>query len=167
MTDSTPTVADGHVIGIFYTLKNDEGETLDSNSDDEHPLTYLHGAQNIVPGLESALSGKEPGDEVAVTVAPHDGYGERRPELVQAIPRNDLPSDTEPEPGMHVAGQGPDGTPVQGIIAAVDEGSVTIDFNHPLAGENLHFEVRIAEVRQATSEEREHGHPHGPDGHAH
>ena len=167
MSESTTPVADGHVVGIFYTLKNDAGETLDTNREDQAPLAYLHGSQNIVPGLENALSGKTPGDEVQVVVAPDEGYGQRQEELVQAIPRGELPADADPQPGMQVSGQGPDGVPLHGMIAEVNDEAVTIDFNHPLAGENLHFDVQIAGVREATAEEQEHGHPHGPGGHDH
>ena len=160
-------VADGCVVAIFYTLKDDEGEVLDTNRDGSTPLAYLHGSQNIVSGLEAALFGKRAGDRVQVVVEPEEGYGDHEEDLVQTVGRDELPEDTNPEPGMEVTGHSSDGFPVSGVICEVVGESVTIDFNHPLAGENLHFDVTIAEVRKATDEEREHGHPHEPGGHHH
>ncbi|MBI5431768.1 MAG: peptidylprolyl isomerase [Planctomycetes bacterium] len=164
MTAAPTTVSDGVVVAIHYTLKNDAGETLDSSSGGD-PLEYLHGAGNIVPGLESALTGKQLGEQLEVSVAPADGYGERDPRGVQKVPRNSFPPGVDLQPGMAFLADGPDGEPVQVWISALEADRVVIDLNHPLAGVTLHFEVQISALRAATAEEIEHGHPHGPDGH--
>lgn len=164
MTAAPTTVADGTVVAIHYTLKNDAGETLDT-SDGGEPLEYLHGAGNIVPGLENALVGRKLGDSLKVTVPPADAYGERDPRGVQRVPRNAFPPGVEIVPGMPFVADGPDGEPMQVWISALENDRVVIDLNHPLAGVTLHFEVTVSALRSATAEEIEHGHPHGPDGH--
>lgn len=153
------------VIIVDYTLKDGEGTVIDQSSDGN--FAYLHGANNIIPGLESALEGKAAGDAVSVVIAPADGYGERDPEQVQNVPRNAFPDDVEIQPGMQFQAQSPDGNMVHVVVAEVEAESVTIDANHPLAGVTLHFDVNVVEVRDASSEELEHGHVHGPDGHEH
>lgn len=158
---------EGMIVGLYYTLKDDEGEVLDTNRKGGKPLSYLHGAQNIVPGLEKALEGKVKDDYIEVTVKPEDGYGERNDELLNKIERSALPPDADPQPGMQISGQNEQGQPVAGLIADVDDEHVTVDFNHPLAGHSLHFEVTIAGVREASDEEKQHGHAHGPGGHEH
>jgi len=149
-------------VSIHYTLRDDAGEVLDS-SDGRDPLTYLHGAGNIVPGLEKALEGKQVGDEVKVKVAPADGYGERDEENVRNVPRRRLP-EGKIEPGMRLRLQTEHG-PMIVAVTAVQGDYVTIDGNHALAGMTLNFEVKVVEVRDATAEERTHGHVHGPGGH--
>jgi FKBP-type peptidyl-prolyl cis-trans isomerase SlyD len=149
-------------VTINYTLRDDAGEVLDS-SEGRPPLTYLHGEGNIVPGLEKALDGKQAGDDVKVTVPPADGYGERSDDNIRNVPRRRLP-EGKIEPGMRMRMQ----TDVGQVIAqvtAVKGDYVTLDTNHPLAGMTLHFEVKVVEVRDATAEELEHGHVHGPGGH--
>jgi FKBP-type peptidyl-prolyl cis-trans isomerase SlyD len=149
-------------VSIHYTLRDDAGEVLDS-SDGREPLTYLHGSGNIVPGLEKALDGKQVGDEVKVKVAPADGYGERDDANVRNVPRRRLP-EGKIEPGMRLRLQTEHG-PIVVAVTAVQGDYVTIDGNHPLAGMTLNFEVKVVEVRDATEEERTHGHVHGPGGH--
>jgi len=156
-------VRDGLVVIMHYTLKNAEGEELDSSVGAE-PLAYLHGADNIVPGLESALTGKSVGDTVNVVVPPAEGYGERVGEPEQA-PKSAFPEGAEIEPGMPVFAEGPNGEPVALWVVEVAEDYVVLDPNHPLAGETLHFDVEIVGIREATEDEMAHGHPHGPDGH--
>ena len=149
-------------VTIHYTLRDDAGEVLDS-SEGRAPLTYLHGEGNIVPGLEKALDGKQAGDEVKVTVPSEDGYGARSDDNVRNVPRRRLP-EGKIEPGMRMRMQ----TDVGQVIAqvtAVKGDYVTLDTNHPLAGTTLHFEVKVVKVRDATAEELEHGHVHGPGGH--
>jgi len=158
-------IAHEKVVSIHYTLKNDEGTVLDSSSGG-HPLAYLHGFGNIIPGLESALEGKESGDTLSVTVEPGQGYGDRDERLVQAVPRSAFKGVEELAPGMQFQAQGPQGTRLV-VVTQVAQDVVTVDANHPLAGQTLHFEVEISEVREATAEELEHGHVHGPDGHHH
>lgn len=160
MTDAEK-IADGKVGIVHYTLRNDDGEELDSSRNGGEPLAYLHGAQNIVPGLEQALEGRAVGETFSVTVAPADGYGERSGEE-QAVPRAQLPADVAV--GMQLVMESPQGGrfPVWVTRLEKDEGFLTVD--HPLAGQNLNFEVEVVGVRDATGDELAHGHAHGIDG---
>ena len=153
------------VASIHYTLKNSEGEVLDTSSGQE-PLAYLHGSGNIVSGLEKALEGKKAGESVAVSIAPEEGYGPRHDGLVQEVPREAFQGVDEIAPGMQFHAEGPSG-PLVLTVTEVAGDKITVDGNHPLAGETLHFAVEVAEVRDATKEEMEHGHVHGPEGHEH
>lgn len=153
------------VVSIHYTLKNDAGDVLDTSSGRD-PLAYLHGQQNIIPGLEKALEGKGAGDKVQVSIAPAEGYGEREESLVQDVPREAFQGMDDIKPGMQFQAQGPQG-PVLVTVTQVADEVITVDGNHPLAGETLHFDVEITAVREASDEEMEHGHVHGPDGHDH
>jgi len=154
------------IVTINYALRNDAGDMLDTSAGGE-PLSYLHGAGNIVPGLERELSGKNVGDKVSAVVAPADGYGERTGPGPQPIPRAQFPDDADLEEGMQILARGPSGQSFVLWVVGLDEQSVFVDHNHPLAGETLHFEVEVVGVRAATAEELEHQHPHGPDGHHH
>ncbi len=150
-------------VGIIqYTLKDDNDEILDQS--DENGFTYLHDAQNLIPGLERELDGKQKGDTLSVTVKPEDAYGERQLEAIQTVPRELFPSDQELEVGMSFHGEAEDGHPMIVTVTAVEADKVTIDGNHPLAGQTLHFDVAILDVRDATEEELTHGHVHGHDG---
>ncbi|SDD15915.1 FKBP-type peptidyl-prolyl cis-trans isomerase [Aquimonas voraii] len=155
-------IADRCVVSFHYTLTNDAGDVLDSSSGRE-PLSYLHGAGNIVPGLESALEGREAGDSFKVSVAPEEGYGVHHEGLVQQVPRAAFAGVDEVQIGMEFHAQGPQG-PLAVTVTAVDGDTVTIDGNHPLAGQTLHFAIEVTGVRQATLEESLHGHVHGPGG---
>jgi FKBP-type peptidyl-prolyl cis-trans isomerase SlyD len=159
------TIADKHVVSIHYTLTDDDGETLDSSAGRD-PLMYLHGASNIIPGLESALTGKDVGDKVQVTVEPADAYGEVDAELVQRVPREAFEGIEQIEPGMQFEARSPEGGSQVVVVKEVADDGVVIDGNHPLAGQTLHFDVSVEEVRAATDEEVAHGHVHGP-GHSH
>jgi FKBP-type peptidyl-prolyl cis-trans isomerase SlyD len=158
-------IAHEKVVSIHYTLTNSDGTVLDSSSGG-HPLAYLHGFGNIIPGLENALEGKATGDKLEVTVEPEQGYGARDERLVQAVPRSAFKGVDELAPGMQFQAQGPQGTRLV-VVTEVAEDVVTVDANHPLAGQTLHFDVEVSEVRDATAEELEHGHVHGPGGHHH
>ena len=158
-------VADSTVVSIHYTLTDDAGQVIDSSSGRD-PLAYLHGAGNIVPGLEKALEGKAPGDRLDVVVQPEEGYGVRHEGLVQTLPRAVFQGIDTVEPGMQFTAQGPNG-PMHVVVTNVAGDEVTIDGNHPLAGQTLNFAVEVVEVRAASDEERSHGHVHGPDGHHH
>ncbi len=153
------------VVSIQYELTNNSGEVLDASAEGE-PLTYLHGAGNIIPGLEDALLGKTAGAEFSVTIAPEEAYGPRQEHLVQQVPRDAFPDSGELQIGMQFSAESDQGM-LSVVITAVSPDSVTVDANHPLAGETLHFAVRIEEVRQATDDEIAHGHAHGPHGHHH
>ncbi|QDU68666.1 FKBP-type peptidyl-prolyl cis-trans isomerase [Engelhardtia mirabilis] len=160
-------VQDGAVVAIYYTLTNDAGEVLDTNRKGGHALSYLHGVGNIVPGLEKALVGASRGQTVKVAVSPEEGYGVRRDELLEQVPRSAFPPEAPVEPGRVFHGKQPDGRTMQIRIHAVEGDQVTVDHNHPLAGETLHFDVTIDKIRPATDEEKQHGHAHGAGGHHH
>jgi FKBP-type peptidyl-prolyl cis-trans isomerase SlyD len=138
------------VVGIDYRLTVADGSEVDSTSD-RGPLHYLHGHGNLIPGLEKALQGLGVGDNLDIEFAPEDGYGERDPERVVEIERERL--GFEPELGAVVAAQLPDGRSQHLVIAEVSDDSVTLDGNHPLAGQTLHFDVTVASIREATAEE--------------
>jgi FKBP-type peptidyl-prolyl cis-trans isomerase SlyD len=159
-------VEDGKVVSIHYTLTDDSGDVLDSSAAGQ-PLDYLHGAGNLIPGLESRLAGQTPGTHLNVAVPPEEAYGEHDPRAIQEVPREAFPAGVDIQPGMQFRAEGPGGETVPVWIADVTAESVTVDFNHPLAGETLHFDVTVLSVRDASTEEIEHGHPHGPDGHSH
>jgi len=159
------TIADKHIVSIHYTLTDDDGETIDTSSGGE-PLVYLHGAQNIIPGLENALTGKSVGDQLQVTIQPEDAYGELDSELLQLVPRDAFEGIDDIEPGMQFEARSPDGDTQVVVVQDVNEEGVVIDGNHPLAGQVLHFDVTVEAIREATDEEIEHGHAHVP-GHSH
>lgn len=158
-------IAERCVAYFHYTLTNDAGEVLDS-SEGREPLPYLHGVGNIVVGLEKALSGKKAGDKLNVDVSPEEGYGVRNDALIQVVPKAAFKGVDNLEPGMQFHAESNAG-PVSVVITQIDGENVTIDGNHPLAGETLHFEVEITEVREASVEEVLHGHVHGAGGHHH
>jgi FKBP-type peptidyl-prolyl cis-trans isomerase SlyD len=156
-------IADGLVAIIHYTLKNDAGEVLDS-SDGGDPLPYLHGASNIVPGLERELAGLAVGASKDVDVKPEEGYGTVNPDMIQEVPRDAFPDDAPVEPGAQFMMQGENGQGIPIWVTQVTETTVTIDGNHPLAGETLHFSIKVEGIREPTDEEKAHGHPHGVTG---
>lgn len=158
-------VADNTAVSIHYTLTNDNKEVLDS-SDGAQPLVYLHGHGNLIKGLESALTGKSPGDKLEVRIAPADGYGERDDKKIQQVPRRSFQGIKDIKPGMRFQAQGQHG-PMSVVVTRVAGDMVTVDANHELAGQWLNFAVEIVEVRAASQEELEHGHVHGPGGHHH
>ncbi len=144
------------VVSFNYTLKDSDGNELDS-SDEGEPLTYLHGAQNIIPGLEAAINEKAAGDSVTAVIAPEDAYGQRNEAQVSKVPRDKFEGIEGLQVGMALQAQTPDGARVVHVVG-MDEESITIDANHPLAGVTLHFELTVTEVRDATEEEISHGH---------
>lgn len=153
------------VVSFDYTLRNDEGEIIDT-SDGAEPLLYLHGHGNIVPGLEKGMIGKQVGDHFSVAVPAAEGYGEYKPELKQIVSRAAFEGVDKIEPGMQFNAQSDIG-PMTVFVTDVTEDKVTVDGNHPLAGKNLNFVIEITDIREATNEEIEHGHVHGPGGHHH
>ncbi len=150
------------VASIHYKLTDDDGLVLDS-SEGRDPLAYLHGAGNLIPGLEQELEGKTNGDAFEVRVDPENAYGVRNEEMVQDVPRSALPPDVDIQVGMQFQAQGPGGVQVVTVLAIEGE-TVKMDGNHPLAGVHLNFAVEVIDVREATSEELEHGHVHGAGG---
>ncbi|MEJ7646624.1 MAG: peptidylprolyl isomerase [Chryseolinea sp.] len=149
------------VAGIHYTLKDDKGEIIDT-SDGREPLYYLHGAGNLIVGMEEGLEGKTTGDTFQLRISPEKGYGDKDPAMTQKIPRSAF-GDQPVKKGLKFsAGNG-------SVVTVIDVGleTITVDANHPLAGVPLHFAVEVVEVRDATEEELSHGHVHGPGGHHH
>jgi FKBP-type peptidyl-prolyl cis-trans isomerase SlyD len=151
-------IGDNCVVSIHYTLTDDDGNVLDSSKDSD-PLNYLHGANNIIPGLENALIGKSAGDSMQVTVSPEEGYGVKSDELIQTVPRAAFEGIDDIQPGMQFQAQGPQGA-MMITVTAVDGDDITVDGNHPLSGKTLHFDVSVEGIREATEEELEHGHVH-------
>lgn len=151
---------------IDYTLTNETGDVIDS-SEGHSPLAYLHGFHNIIPGLENALEGKKVGDELEVTVEPKDGYGDYSVELVAVVPRSAFQGVEQLEPGMQFHASAPDGGTQVVVVRSVEGDDVTVDGNHPLAGQRLNFKVKVVDVRNATEEELAHSHIHGEGGHHH
>jgi len=147
------------VATLEYTLTDDAGELIDTSEGDT-PLIYIHGTDSLIPRLETELDGKAVGDELKVHLKPEDAYGERDDEMLQTMPRTDLPEDVELEVGMQFQAESDDGIHIVSVAAIVGD-DVVIDANHPLAGVALNFDVKVIEVREATSEELEHGHVHG------
>ena len=157
------TIKKDSVVTFNYTLKDDDGTVIDNSAPDE-PLAYLHGHGNLVPGLERELEGKAAPDKLSVKVTPADGYGEYSRELIQKVPRRSLKGIAKITVGMRLHAQTEQG-PRPVTVTAVTGDMITLDGNHPLAGKNLNFDIEILDVREATAEELEHGHVHGPGGH--
>ena len=153
------------VVSIHYTLANKQGEVIDS-SEGQGPLTYLHGENQLINGLEKALEGKEPGENVNVTVPPEEAYGPVLTELFQEVPRSAFANIENLHDGMQLQAQTEEGQIRHVRVVKVGDDTVKIDVNHPLAGEELHFDVTVENVREATAEEVDHGHVHDGD-HAH
>lgn len=148
-------IADRRVGTFHYTLTNDAGDVIDKSPADA-PLSYLHGAGNIVPGLEKALAGKKAGDTLVADVAPEEGYGPRHDGLIQVVPREAFQGVDAVQPGMQFEARTAQG-PLLVTVTKVEEAQVTVDGNHPLAGQTLHFAVEVADVREASAEEQEKG----------
>ena len=153
------------VVQVSFVLRDSSGKVLDSSAEDT-PLEYLHGHGNIIPGLEDELDGKRVGARVTAIIPPKDAYGVRNETLVEVVPREHFPVEQEIVVGMQFAADTPEGE-VRVTVSKVSETSVPVDGNHPLAGVELHFDVKVLDVRDALKEEIEHGHSHGQYGHAH
>jgi FKBP-type peptidyl-prolyl cis-trans isomerase SlyD len=156
-------ITQNSVVTIEYTLKDDQGEIIDSSEGDV-PLVYLHGCKNIVPGLERELTGKKVGDELSVIVTAEEGYGPRLDQLIMKLKREELATIKDLEVGLQLQAQTDEGVQVFTVIG-LEGDDVTLDGNHPLAGQNLNFTVKVMDIRLASDEEIKHGHAHGPDGH--
>lgn len=153
------------VVSIDYILRNEKREVLDQSEKDE-PLVYLHGHQNIIPGLEKELEGKVVGDKVNVVVPPSEGYGERVDELVQTISKEQFEEPETLQVGMQFQIETEEG-PMIFMITNLDDQNAIIDGNHPLAGETLYFDVEVSHIRSASADEISHGHVHGEAGQTH
>ena len=159
-------IADNKAVSIDYTLTNDAGEVIDSSAG-AAPLVYLHGASNIIVGLEKALLGKQAGDEIEVSVEPEEAYGEYSAELVATLNRAMFEGVDQLEVGMQFHASGPNGGMQIVTVRDIDGDDVTVDGNHPLAGQRLNFKVKVVSVRDASEEEIAHRHIHGEGGHHH
>ncbi len=163
-TRTNPSViADDVVVSLDYTLTVD-GELVDASEENE-PIEFLQGHQNIVPGLEKELYGMAVGDSREIVVAPHEGYGEIDPQAVMDIPRSEFPKDIDLQPGLELELQQPDGHVLHAVVTGVNSDSVTLDFNHPLAGKELTFRVTVTGLRAPSTDEKAHGHVHGQHSH--
>jgi len=143
-------IKDRTYVSINYKLTLDSGETVDETTDS--PFGFICGAGMVIPGLEEGIKGKKEGDNVQLTIEPADAYGEFRDDLVKEIPRSNFPPDIQIEPGMPFEAQSPHG-PVRFTVKEVTDEVVKADFNHPLAGERLHFDITIKEVREPSVQE--------------
>lgn len=158
------------VASVTYALEV-EGELVEK-TDKSNPLTFLVGVGMMIPGFEQQLIGKQPGDNYDITVQPEDAYGESDPQAIVDLPKDVFKVDGELQDDLLVEGnviplQDQNGSPLQAVVLEVGEDTVKMDFNHMLAGKTLHFKGEIVDVREATAEEINHGHVHGPDGHHH
>ena len=153
------------VVTIHYTLKDDSGTVLDSSAGGE-PLAYIQGHGNLIIGLEKALEGKTGGHTLAISIPPSDGYGVRNEALIQRVPKRALQGSGEIRKGMQFQARTDDGMRVFTVTGLAGD-MVTLDGNHPLADQTLHFDIEVVGVREATAEELEHGHVHGAGGHHH
>jgi len=150
---------DNHTVVSFqYLLSNEQQEALDSSAPDD-PLVYMHGTGELIMGLEQAMVGKSAGDEFSVVIQPADAYGDEDPALIQEVHSDEF-NGVEVKAGMELQGKDPDGNFMLIRIDKVDGDQVTVNMNHPLAGETLHFDIKVEAVRTATDEEIEHGHAH-------
>ena len=163
--DFSMQIAPQKVVVLDYTLTSDDGSILDKSEGGQ--FAYLHGAENIIPGLEKALTDKKAGDKLNITVSPEEGYGARNESMMQVVPRDAFDSEHEIQVGQQFHAQSADGHPIAVTISAIEGDNITIDGNHPFAGINLNFDVEVVEVRDASAEEISHGHVHGPGGHHH
>lgn len=152
-------IEDNLVVSMHYKLTDTDGNVLDSSEGSE-PLNYLQGAGNIIPGLEKALAGKAQGDKLQVKVEPAEAYGEQNPQLVQVVDREAFQGVEAVDVGMAFEARGSDGQVQRIVVTGVDGDKVTVDANHPLAGQELHFDVQVMDIRAATDEEIAHGHVH-------
>ena len=158
-------IGDQKVVTLHYTLTDNDGKVIDKSEDGS--FAYLHGASNIIPGLEDALTGKSAGEEMSVSVSPEQAYGVRDEAMLQQVPKNMFEDASQIAVGTQFHAQGPNGEMLVVTVMQVEDEHVIVDGNHPLAGVELNFDVKIVDVRDASEEEVEHGHVHAPGGHHH
>ena len=162
---STNLIGDNSVVSFHYTLRDDAGSITESSAG-SNPVVYMHGHNNIVPGLETQLVGKKSGDKFTAIVTPEQGYGLRNENAIQRVPLKHLSTRGPIAPGQMVVVNTREGGR-QARVIKVGHFNADLDLNHPLAGKTLTFEIEVVDVRAATEEELAHGHAHGPDGHGH
>ncbi|TVQ35505.1 MAG: peptidylprolyl isomerase [Wenzhouxiangella sp.] len=148
-------ISENSVVSFDYTLTDDAGQVIDT-SEGREPLVYLHGHNNIIPGLEKAMEGQQAGEEMSVQVEPEEGYGPYREELIQEVPKSAFAGMDKVEPGMSFRAESNAG-PMTVTVRDVGDETVTVDGNHALAGKVLNFQVAIKSVRKATEQEIDQG----------
>lgn len=158
-------IAKETIVSLDYTLKNDAGEVMDT-SEGREPLTYLHGVGSLIPGLEKVLNDKEAGEKLTVKIEPEEAYGKRNEALIQEVELKQFEEPKEIKEGVQIQVETSAGANIA-VVTKLENEMVTLDMNHPLADMTLHFDVEVKAVREATKEEIEHGHVHGPEGHEH
>ncbi|MDH5393077.1 MAG: peptidylprolyl isomerase [Gammaproteobacteria bacterium] len=158
-------IAQNMVVSLDYTLTNDAGETLDKSENGQ--FVYLHGSNSIIPGLENALNDKALNDKFDIIIEPEEAYGLKDEAKKQVVGRDMFEADSPIEVGVQFHAQSPEGEMLVITVTDVKDDEITIDGNHPLAGERLHFSIEVKEIREASEEEISHGHVHGPDAHNH
>ena len=156
-------ISDKKIVTLDYTLTDNSNQIIDQSKDGT--FAYLHGAQNIIPGLEKALVDKKVGDQIKVSINPEEGYGLRDESMIQEVSVEMFESSEQVQVGQQFHAQGPDGHDIVITVTKVQDDTVTIDGNHPLAGVQLNFDVKVIDIREASEEEIDHGHVH--DGHHH
>ncbi len=154
------------VVTLNYKLTDDQGNVIQTTTKNE-PFVYLSGNNQILPKLEKEIDGMLIGGKKSIVLSSSDAYGDYDEKAVQQVKKQEFPEGANLEEGMEYMAQTPDGNPIPFVVKEVKDDDVTIDFNHPLAGKNLNFDVELVDVRDATVQELEHGHAHGPDGHGH
>ncbi len=157
--NNTMIVKKDKVVEMHYTLKNDAGEVIDS-SKSQGPMPFIQGHGNIIPGLESALEGMKVGESCDVSIKPEDAYGVYIPEAIQEIPMDALKEIDNLAVGMELESRDNDGNRFIVHVKSINKDTVTVDANHPLAGETLHFNVSIENIREPSEDEFAHGHIH-------
>lgn len=158
-------ISDGMVVDLNYTLKVD-ARVIDTSESGE-PIKFIQGQGHIIEGLEKELYGMKIGDDKDVVVSPENGYGNVKEEAIIDVPKEEFPEEIPLKPGTELKVQNQAGETMNARITSVEQDSVRLDFNHPLAGKELHFKVSVNDLREATEEEKQHGHVHGEGGHSH
>ncbi len=154
------------VVTMNFTLKDDSGNVLDSTKEN-NPFSFISGANQVLPKLEEKIGEMIIGSKKDVVLAPEDGYGVYQQDAVRTIKKSEFPEDIDLDKGMGFIAKSPQGKDVQFFIKEIEGENITVDFNHPLAGKTLHFDLELLNLRDATTEELNHGHVHGSDGHHH
>jgi FKBP-type peptidyl-prolyl cis-trans isomerase SlyD len=152
-------ISDFKAVILDYVTRDQSGEIIDSSANDGY-LTYIHGTENLIPALEQALTGHRQGDKLSVSIPCEEAYGERDESLIEGVPRENFPGVEQIAVGMQFQTEMEEGAPFLVTVVEVDEATVTVDGNHPMAGKDLNFDLEIIEVREASADEIEHGHVH-------
>ena len=159
-------IKDNQVVTLNFTLKDEEGSIIEETTKEE-PFSYLSGNSQILPKLEENINGMLIGSKKSVVLEPSEAYGEYKEDAIQSVNRSEFPEGTKLEKGMGFVANTPDGRQMPFTVTKVEGDDITLDFNHPLAGKKLTFEVELLNIREASPEELQHGHVHGPGGHHH